>query len=607
MSKLFNGTTDLVTVTQQTAINNVGGSPGSKTAFAWIWLTAYGENIGGVSQGRIFDKIVTNGGWAFQTYADTAAGISGSFQLSVIGTTQGRAYALSGTLSLGKWWCVAGTYTPGDGGPRLYVGDLHTPMAEASYSAVAGTTRQDVAGYSSDAAQNLIIGNRVGADRSFAGKMAHLQLWGPNLTLAELETLRRNPPAAISGKTRVAYWAMPHTEAANACADSSGNGNNGTPTGTAAATSPVPKVIVQNASGLALFPIGPGFQPIADFAPWIGRGCNTMYGFRSDIDTIDAWTAACNSNNLYFIRPPRAVLADDASETRLLAWAHADEPDANGTPSSATAASDYATWKAAAPSLPVVLNLAGPLILNLENYATVPLATYLAYLPSCDWAANDIYPVATVKSPNFGKLELVEEAVDQLTLWSAKPNFAWVETSNQGAAFNNTAPTPGQVRAEMWSAIIHGARGIFFYPKHWTSGVVDDHDQTPTDVATEITAQTAIISALATVLQGAVNPAGVSATAAYPIEVGWRVADDDTPYVFAINLSGSQQTDVALTLTGITGDLTVRGESRSETISGGVLTDTFAANALHIYTTAADVEPSSLLTVLAAHGGFRGD
>jgi hypothetical protein len=583
MSKLFNGSADLVTVTQQTAINNVGGSPGSRSAFAWIWLNSYGEfSPDPIRQGRIFDKNASGGGWVFQTYNDPVLGLLAALQASLGGTTSGRAYAASNTLRLREWFAVAVTYKPADGGPRLWVGTERVPMAEVTYSTMTNTTRQDVVGYASDAAQNLIIGNQAAADRSFDGRQAHLSLWEPDLSLAQLDALRLDSTQTLAGATRHAYWRMPLTDAANVCLDTSGNGNNGTVTGTAVAADPVTVVTPQAAFPLGFFPIGVGFQPIAEFGPWPDRGINTMYGMRADIDTVDAWTAAVNALGLYFIRPPRPVLADDAGETRLLAWEQPDEPEIPGT-DPATLLAAYNAMKAAAPTRPVLQNFAGPFVLSLAPYPIETLAEYQAYIANGDWIANDIYPVGTLVSPNTGRLETVGMAVDQLASWSGtKPQFAWIETSNQFAGLGT--PTPAEVRAMIWDAIIHGARGIFYYPKHFSRGVVDDHDNTPTDVATEITTQNAIITALATALQDAINPAVIHATAVWPIEVGWRSVGG-AHYLFALNMSNATRNGQSAAVSGIANGVTtfVYGESRTVAVASGAITDDFAPHALHIY------------------------
>jgi hypothetical protein len=245
MSKVFNGTTDLIDLGSPAALDDIGGSPGSKSIVAWIYPTGWGE----VEVGRIWNKSVDAGtnGWFFHV---TNGNTNASFKIAIGGGTQGRATAVTGTLSLNKWWCVAATYTPSDGGPRLWVGSLTAPMAEvASYSAESGDNRQDVATYASDAALNAYIGNRAAADRTFDGRIAHESVWDNRLILGQLERLRidarawRHAFATAAGTPIVCkgYWPMGESDAAT-CLDYSGNHNNGTVTGTTVGADPLPLV-----------------------------------------------------------------------------------------------------------------------------------------------------------------------------------------------------------------------------------------------------------------------------------------------------------------------------------------------------------------------------
>jgi hypothetical protein len=245
MSKIFNGSTDLIDLGSPAALDDIGGSPGSKSIVAWIYPTGWGE----VTVGRIWNKQSDAGtdGWMLHV---TDANTDASFKLQLGGGTLGRATAVAGTLSLNKWWCVAGTYTPGDGGPRLWVGSLTAPMAEvASYSGAAGDNRQDVATYGSDAALNAYLGNRAAADRTFAGRITQVSVWDNRLVLGQLERLRldarawRHAFATAAGVPIVCkgYWPTGESDAAT-CLDYSGNHSTGTVTGTTVGPDPLPLV-----------------------------------------------------------------------------------------------------------------------------------------------------------------------------------------------------------------------------------------------------------------------------------------------------------------------------------------------------------------------------
>lgn len=200
MSRRFNGTTDRINVGSEFPIDNIGGSPGSRSIVSWFYMTTWGEDIGGTGTraGRLWDKhSAIPAGSALFVY-DDGPGTTGtaprfSCGVQVYGSTIGRAFAVDSSIATGSWTFLASTYKPGDGGPRLYLGSLATPSAEVSYSARSGVTRQDVVTYTSDAAEIGSLGNRVDTARTFEGWIGHMSVWNGSLSLAHLELLRVQP------------------------------------------------------------------------------------------------------------------------------------------------------------------------------------------------------------------------------------------------------------------------------------------------------------------------------------------------------------------------------------------------------------------------------
>jgi len=129
---------------------------------------------------------------------------------------------------------------------------------------------------------------------------------------------------------------------------------------------------------------------------------------------------------------------------------------------------------------------------------------------------------------------------------------------------------------------VHGARGLWFFPEQISPTFV--FDATPANVAAEMTTQNATITALASVLQGVLNPPGLSASVAAPLDAGWRSASSGS-YFIVVNLSGNTHNASSIALTGIGAAVsaTVYGEARSVPISGNAISDDFAPYAVHIY------------------------
>ena len=153
------------------------------------------------------------------------------------GQTSPFATATDNTLSLDTFWFIAGTWAGGIGtnAPRLFVGSRAAAVAEVSYaSQTAGS-----GGIESDAAEIAYLGNRGAADWTFNGLIEHVSVWDNALTVTQLDALRLRPYAPLHRFATAAgtlinlkgYWPLTESAAAT-CLDHSGNGSNGTVTGT---------------------------------------------------------------------------------------------------------------------------------------------------------------------------------------------------------------------------------------------------------------------------------------------------------------------------------------------------------------------------------------
>ena len=325
------------------------------------------------------------------------------------------------------------------------------------------------------------------------------------------------------------------------------------------------------------FPIGVWVPPAYDFDKWKSRNVNTMVGVTQDFET---WNAEANNLGLRMIRDSRPDPADDAGEPLLLAWAQDDEPDGiySQIPYNQIQAR-YAVWKSADPGRPVFINFVGDL--NQYDLANGESGDdwYAKYVAGADWISADTYPV------NFGRsLSSHGAMVDHLrALAGNKPVFAFIESSDIDPTRDGPGPTRDELRAEIWLAIIHGVRGLWYFPEQVGSGIPFLYDSTSADVADEMTQQNAVITGLAGVLQGAINPPGVSAAVSAPLEVAWRSAPSGK-YFFVLNLSNTARNGQAIALTGIGSAMTatcmakvVRSRFRRS------ITDDFGPYAIHIY------------------------
>lgn len=364
------------------------------------------------------------------------------------------------------------------------------------------------------------------------------------------------------------------------------------------------------------FPIGVHSQPKSSFDKWKGRGINTLFQYEAENNSlgvpqvsIQQWSQTAASKGLYYVRMPSANPADDLQESNLIAWAQKDEPDlSNHSPNPATNIDIYQNWKAIGPKKPVWINFAGPSI-------TVNGADYTQWVKAGDWVASDWYPINWARYNNIG---FTGQAIDKLrsdAKGAPKKYFAYIECSWQKLANSERGPTVDEFRGTVWHAIMHGANGIIYFPQvvpDKTIGGSFSYDGVPTDVAAEMTRVDAQIQSFGRVLNSTRDPSSRRlTTTASGIESTWRVTQEGD-FFFVLNQSRNTLTNIALNLTGLSGNVTslnVLGENRTESLVGTQIFDTFKPFEVHVYSTTALAaspvpEPTGVAVVAAAVCGW---
>jgi hypothetical protein len=360
-------------------------------------------------------------------------------------------------------------------------------------------------------------------------------------------------------------------------------------------------------SGLFLdgfFPIGTFMPTMDEFQKWKDRGVNTMVGEAGAVDVttiIAQWDATAKQLGLKEIRHALPNPADDIGNPNLLAWAQNDEPDASGQGyvNSTACMSRYTTLKSVDPKRPIYINFGGSDVMSALDGAApswcpspytdcLLTSTYKLLLAAGDWISNDRYPLAGYLNTGAtrGDLTLVSQPVDRLAGWSNKPQFDYIETSNQQIISGARGVTPDELRAEVWLSIVHGVRGFVYFPQV-VGGSQTSNDGTPADVVTEMTKVNTTVTQIASVLQGAINPPSISAVPPAPLQAGWRNAPSGM-YFIVVNPVATVTTASSIALTGVGAATaaTVLNENRTVPISGGKISDGFAAFGVHIYVVA---------------------
>lgn len=283
----------------------------------------------------------------------------------------------------------------------------------------------------------------------------------------------------------------------------------------------------------------------------------------------------------------------------IVGWLQPDEPDNAQSPTTGKGydppvppekvQAAYQQMHQADPDRPVLLNLGQGVAWDGwygRGVRTHKPEDYPAYLPGGDIVSFDIYPAVATHPDVAGKLWLVPFGVDRLRQWShdQKPVWTCIETTR--ISNPTLKPTPRQVQAEVWMALIHGARGLIYFahefkPKFIEAGLLAD----PEMAATVRTLNHQILR-LAPVLNSPTVPNAATVTSSspdVPLDIMVKRHGGAT-YVFAVAMREGQTT-ATFTVGGAkgTGKVEVLDEGRDITAKDGRWEDEFAGYGARIY------------------------
>jgi hypothetical protein len=350
-------------------------------------------------------------------------------------------------------------------------------------------------------------------------------------------------------------------------------------------------------SKFSKFPSDPSFFPIAvwlqspsNATKYKAIGINTYIGLYNGPTDPDLQTlttagvpAMCDQNTVALAHVNDAVIRG---------WTQQDEPD-NAQPDGMGGYLPcidpmaiqmlYQTMRAKDATHPVFLNFGrGVAVTDWIGRGTCTGKTsmYADYAKGGDILSFDVYPVNDDQS----KLWLVSDGTQNLRMWTnnTKPVWNWIETT---AINGGTKPTPAQVRAEVWMALVHGSLGIGYFahvfkPSFIEAGLLADTvmSQAVKDIDAEITSLAAALNT-ASIANGATM---TSTNAMVPVDFSVKRVIGAT-YVFAVAMRPGA-TDATFDLRCVNGgSAEVLGESRNVALQGSKLTDHFADFAVHLY------------------------
>ncbi|MDZ7345903.1 MAG: hypothetical protein ONA69_03835, partial [candidate division KSB1 bacterium] len=291
----------------------------------------------------------------------------------------------------------------------------------------------------------------------------------------------------------------------------------------------------------------------------------------------------------------------------IIAWLQDDEPDnaQNGTQDPVPPSEiirRYQDMKAADPTRPVYLNL-GQGVACDEWYGrgnrTNHPEDYREYAKGADILSFDVYPMNVFPLPDNAApwfkafhnkvaqdIRYVAYGTENLRKWCdyAKPVWVWIETTNIDGD-SRYALTPQIVRAEVWLALIHGARGIGYFCHQFNPTFIEAGLLANAAMAKGVETVNLQITALAAVLNTPSVSNGLtvaSANPATPVDATLKRHDGYT-YVFAA-ATRPGSTTVTFTLRDFgNGMVEVIDENRSLAMTEGVFRDEFSDYAVHLY------------------------
>lgn len=344
------------------------------------------------------------------------------------------------------------------------------------------------------------------------------------------------------------------------------------------------------------FPLAVWLQDPAHAADYRAAGFNTYVGLWEG--PTEAQLAALRTSGLYVICEQNEVARRHLADPSIIAWMHGDEPDnaqalaggGYGPPvPAAEIVTGYRRLKSADPARPVLLNLGQGVA--WDNWVgrgerSHHPEDYPAYLAGCDIASFDIYPVAHAEPEVAGNLWFVARGVERLRQWARPDQPVWncLECTRIGDVPRK--PTPAEVRAEAWQALIAGSRGLIYFVHQFKPGFREAALLDDPEMLAAVTALNREITTLAPVLNDPAVPARVaaaSANSAVPVALLAR-RHAGAVYLFAA-ATRAGRTEVTFTLAGGAENATVEviGENRTLATSAGAFTDRFGPWDVHLY------------------------
>ncbi len=332
------------------------------------------------------------------------------------------------------------------------------------------------------------------------------------------------------------------------------------------------------------FPIGVWLQSPSNASKYKSLGINTFVGLYQGPTESQLSTLASNSLPVFAYQ--NSVGLTSSNRRIIKGWTQLDEPD-NAQPNGQGGygpcittdelTSRYQSMKAADATRPVFLNFGKGVFETWwfgRGFCTGDTGYYRRAKNAADIFSYDVYPINEGHAPAD-----VAKGLDNLISWVGSDKIVWnfIEASK----IANAAPTPAQLKAEVWMSLVHGSQGIMYFVHEFNPFREDGIFNHP-DLVIAVTAVDAEITSLAPVLNSSTVAGDASVSSSGRIDIMVKNYGGDV-YVFAVAMQGSSASATLMVPSVTSGTVEVIGEGRQLSLANHTFQDSFAGYGVHLY------------------------
>jgi hypothetical protein len=347
------------------------------------------------------------------------------------------------------------------------------------------------------------------------------------------------------------------------------------------------------------FPADPSFIPIG---VWLQSPSNASAYKALGINTfVGLWGGPTRKQLVDLERNGLFVVAEQSDlglsfrHSKIIkAWMHPDEPD-NAQKNAlglsvtcvppASVAKQTRLMKQRDSTRPIMINfgrgIADPTWPG-RGTCTGDLDYYAEASNDVDIASFDIYPVSSSAGLIKGRLDYIARGVANLRKWAHDARSIWTVIETTRISHDSDRPGPRQIRAEVWLAVIAGARGIVYFVHEFSHGFREDGIFRHPDAVDAVRRVNKELGLLAPVLNDRTGSESIIMDETRSVSALLKSSGVDT-YLFAASMS-DQTIKVRLKIDTLhTAMVEVIGEERVLRLTNGILTDEFSGHDVHLY------------------------